>query len=347
MKTRNRKLSYVSTLLSLCLVLGLVFSSTGNAAEKPQSLRLAANVVGSLMYAVGGGLSNVTEKNSDLKIEILPQGNIIAFPMFASQECDLVLSATDEAHMAYRGLAVYGKMTKGKGIDMRMLMIGNPIQAGIMVAKDSGINSAADLKGKRVTLDFGTHHALTMGAKACLVGLKLSEKDVKKVRTTEVPAGMRLVMEGKADACFGAIGVPAFRELEAARGARYLGLDSSPETWKQINAIFAGYFPAKVKPSKVAIGVVEPMILLGKNFSLISRMDLSEATAYLLTKTLWENDAKLAPYHPRLRGWKKMNYVSTRSPVPYHSGAIKFYEEVGVWSADMQKHQDALLALKK
>lgn len=347
MKNRSRKLRFISICLSLCFVVGLAFTPAGIAADKPQSLRLAANVVGSLMYAVGGGLAGVTEKTSDLKIEILPQGNVVAFPMFATQECDLVLAATDEADMAYRGSAVYGKMTKGKGIDMRMLMIGNPIQAGIMVAKDSGINSAADLKGKRVTLDFGTHHALTMGAKACLVGLKLSQKDVKKVRTTEVPAGMRLVMEGKADACFGAVGVPAFRELEAARGARYLGLDSSPETWKEINKIFHGYYPAKVKPSKVAIGVVEPMILLGKNFSLISRTDLSDDTAYLLTKTLWENDAKLAPYHPKLRGWKKKFYVSTKSPVPYHPGAIKFYKEVGAWNEDLQKHQDALLSLKK
>jgi TRAP transporter TAXI family solute receptor len=158
---------------------------------------------------------------------------------------------------------------------------------------------------------------------------------------------MRLVLEGKADACFGAIGVPAFRELEAARGARYLGLDTSTEIWKQINAMFIGYFPAKVKPSKVAVGVVEPMVLLGKNFSLISRIDLSDDVVYKLTKTLWEKDAELGSYHPRLKGWRNKNYVAMTSPVPYHPGAIKFYKEIGVWSEDMQKHQDALLALKK
>jgi TRAP transporter TAXI family solute receptor len=258
-----------------------------------------------------------------------------------------LLAATDEADMAYRGDAVYDRMTRGKGIDMRMIMIGNPIQAGLLVAKDSGIKSAQDLKGKRVTLDFGTHHALTMGAKACLTGLGLTIKDVVLVKTTEVPAGMRLVLEGKADACFGAIGVPAFRELEAARGARYLGLKSDQETWKNIKKVFHGYFPARVKPSKVAIGVVEPMVLLGKNFSLISRPDLSDATVYTLTKTLWEHDKDLAPYHPRLRGWKQKFYVATTSPAPYHPGAIKFYKEVGVWTAEMQQHQDKLLALKK
>jgi uncharacterized protein len=311
-----------------------------------ESLRLAANTVGSLMYAIGAGLAGAVEKHSSLRIEILPQGNVVAFPMFITDECDLMLSPTDEAHMAYRGLAVYDKMTRGQGIDSRMIMIGNEIQAGLLVAADSGIKTAQDLKGKRVTLDFGTHHALTMGAKASLIGLGLTEKDVVAVRTTEVPSGMRLVIEGKADACFGSIGVPAFQELQAARGALYLGLTSDPKVWEAVREIFHGYFPASVQPSKVAIGVNKPMILLGKNFSLISRANLDDNTAYVLAKTLWERDAELGTYHPRLRGWKKEAYVSTASPVPYHPGAVRFYKEVGAWSGEMQTHQDRLLALR-
>ena len=49
---------------------GSVYAGPGKA----QPLRLAANVVGSLMYAVGGGLAGVVEKNSSLKMEVLPQG---------------------------------------------------------------------------------------------------------------------------------------------------------------------------------------------------------------------------------------------------------------------------------
>jgi TRAP transporter TAXI family solute receptor len=335
-----------------CICLGLMIAliPIGGAyggPEKPQSLRLAANVVGSLMYAIGGGLAGVIEKNSSLKVEVLPQGNVVAYPMFTTSECDLIISATDEANMAYLGQVIYGKMTRGKGFDMRMLMVGNPLQAGLLVAKDSGIRTAEDLKGKKVTTDFGTLHALTLGVEAYLIGLGLTQKDVIPVKTTNVPAAMRLVLEGKADACYGAIGVPAFRELQAARGAQYIGLPSDPERWKGIRSVFHGYFPAKVKPSKVAVGVDKPMILLGKNFTLISRAGLSDETAYTLTKTLWEHDTELAPYHPKLRGWKKKFYVSTKSPVPYHAGAIKFYKEKGVWTGDMEKHQEKLLALKK
>lgn len=344
---RNKLSGFMVSILLGVLLITIPITGAYASETRQQSLRMAANVVGSLMYAVGGGLSNVVEKNSPLKIELFPQGNVVAYPMFSTQECDLLIAATDESYMAYNGLAVYGKMTKGKGIDSRLLMIGNPIQAGILVAKDSGIKTPEDLKGKRITLDFGTHHALTMGARASLIGLGLTKKEVVPVKTTEVPAGMRLVLEGKADACFGAVGVPAFRELEASRGAQYIGLSNSPEVWKSIKKVFPGYFPAKVKPSKVAIGVVKPMTLLGKNFSLISRPDLSEKLAYTLTKTLWEHDSKLGQYHPKLRGWKKAKYVSLNASVPYHKGAIKFYKEVGAWTEDIQKLQDKLIASKK
>ncbi len=346
MRRKNPLSTIVCILLGLMVVV-IPFGGAYAGPEKPQSLRLAANVVGSLMYAIGGGLASVIEKNSSLKVEVLPQGNVVAYPMFTTGECDLIISATDEAHMAYRGLVIYGKMTGGKGIDMRMLMIGNPIQAGVLVAKDSGIKTGEDLKGKKVITDFGTLHALTLGMKAYMIGLGLTEKDVIAVKTTNVPAGMRLVLEGKADACYGAIGVPAFRELEAARGALYIGLPSDPERWKGIREVFRGYFPANVEPSKVAVGVDRPMILLGKNFTLISRADLPDDMAYTLTKILWEHDAELAPYHPRLKGWKRNGYVASTSPVPYHSGAIKFYKEMGVWTDEMQKQQEELSALKK
>lgn len=327
----------------LLLFIMLIAAPISNAFAQ-QSLRLAANIVGSLMYAVGGGISGVVEEHTDLKIELLPQGNVSAFPMFISEDCDLMLSATDEAFMAYNGDAVYGRMTGGEGIDARMIMIGNPLQAGLLVARDSGIRTAEDLKGKRVTTNFGAHHALTLGAKASIIGIGLTEDDIVPVRTTAVPAAMRLVLEGKADACFGALGVPVFRELEAARGAQYIPFKTDPATWKKVKEIFHGYYPAKVKPSKVAVGVDRPMTLLGKNFSLISRPTLSDETVYQITKTLWEYDNELGQYHPKLNGWKKKFYVSDLSPMPYHPGAIKFYKEVGAWTDEVQAHQEKLLS---
>jgi len=103
--------------VGICLVVmvaGFPYRAAYAAQDNPKSLRLAANVVGSLMYAIGAGVAAVAEKHSSFKIEVLPQGNVIAFPMFTTRECDMLLAANDEAHMAYHGLALYDRMTKGK-----------------------------------------------------------------------------------------------------------------------------------------------------------------------------------------------------------------------------------------
>ena len=209
---------FVKAIVSLPVILALavVLIAAGPAAAQEQSLRLAANAVGTIMYAFSSGISQVADKNAGLKIELLPQGNVTAFPMFATDECDLVMSAADELDAAYYGKDIYGKLTGGQGVDMRVLMLGTRIAAGLLVAGDSGITKCEDIKGKRVTLDFGTHYALNMGSRAALYGCGLSEEDVIVVKATLIPDALRKVMEGKADACYGSIGVPVFRELEAA-----------------------------------------------------------------------------------------------------------------------------------
>jgi TRAP transporter TAXI family solute receptor len=322
----------------------LVLSDVNAAPEKPKSLRMGSNTVGSIMYAFAGGLSAVVEKYSDLKIEVLPHGNVITLPMFATKECDMVIAASDEMDAAFRGIAVYEKITGGKGVDLRMMMLGTRIAAGLLVARDTGIKTTRELKGKRVCLDYGTHYALAMGSRAALFGGGLTLEDVIAVKANGVPEAMRKVLEGKADACYGAIGVPAFRELEAARGARHLGIENTPERWQEIHKIFHGYFPMHIEPKKPGqpVGVMEPIWMVGRNFSLVCRADLPDDIVYATTKALYEHDAELGPFHPGLKDWAKERFVGTMAPAPYHAGAIRFYKEKGLWTDEMEQHQEEL-----
>jgi TRAP transporter TAXI family solute receptor len=233
-----KKNGIVALLCTLVLLIGLATAPAARAADEQKSLRLAANAMGTIMYAFSSGMAQVLSKNSSMNLELLPQGNVTAFPMFPSREVDLVMAAADELDAAYFGKDIYGKITGGKGVDMRVLMLGTRISAGLLVADDAGIKEGKDLKGKRVCLDFGTHYALNMGSRAALYGAGLTEKDVIVVKATLIPDALRKVMEGKADACYGSIGVPVFRELEAARGARHIGIYDDPENWKRIHAIY-------------------------------------------------------------------------------------------------------------
>ncbi|RJR47455.1 MAG: TAXI family TRAP transporter solute-binding subunit [Desulfobacteraceae bacterium] len=332
-------------ILMVCLLaasIGLLPLAPAVAAQ--QSLRMGTASVGALFYVFGAAISEVVGKHAAMKIEVLPQGNIMTLPLMASHEVDLVMLANDELEYAYLGRGIFERQTKGKGYDVRLLMLGMRNAASQLVPGDSGIKTYEDLRGKRVVLDHGTQQALNLGSRASLIAGGLTEKDVVVIKASDIPEAVRLVTEKKADACFGGIGVPAFRELAAARGG-ILYLEAGDKHWPQVHQISKAYFPMTVK--KGPLGIDRDTVLVTRNFDLVARADLSESEAYTIVKTVWENDAELAPKHPQLKDWVKERFVGEQATAPYHPGAIKLYKEKGVWTEKMQAHQDALLKMKK
>ena len=139
---------------------------------------MGTGVVGALNYVFGAAICDVVEKHAGLKIENLPQGNVQTLPLLASGEMDLVFLANDELGFAYEGKGIFGKQTKDKGYDIRLLMLGMRNAASTVVPRDLGIKNYQDLKGKKVVLDFGTQQALNLGARVSLIAGGLTEKDV-------------------------------------------------------------------------------------------------------------------------------------------------------------------------
>ncbi len=125
-----------------------------------------------------------------------------------------------------------------------------------------------------------------------------------------------------------------------------LSIDPSPEAVKRMQQHFPGYI-VQVKPGPGMTGVKEPIWVMGYDFYLVAAQQMKEDVAYMIVKTLWEKDKDLGPMHPRLKDWTKNRYVTPKATIPYHPGAIKFYKEVGAWTAEMDKLQQRLLAEKK
>ncbi len=337
-----RKSSFTRALLCALFVLCL-FVPVAQAAEQKQRLVLGSNAANTTQYVMGAAFAQIIGNYAPITIEALPQASVTTLPMLVTGDCDMILAADDELEAAYFSKAIYGKISGGKGFDVRLLMLGTPIAAGFVVAGDSGITSVDQLKGKRVVLDFGTSYALNAGARAALAASGLTEKDVTIMKANLIPDAARMVIEGKADACFGSLGVPAFRELAVARGgARHLGVTDDPANWAKARENYPGYFPMKVTPADAAT-VLEPITLIGKYFALVSRLDLDDDTAYAVTKILWEHDSELDIFHPDLKTWKKGVFLNVNAPVPYHNGAIRLYKEKGVWTDELQKHNDELI----
>lgn len=332
--------------IALMLSLVLIFAPAPSVAPKPlpKTIVFGANPPGSLFYAMAAGLAKVISAHTPMKVEVFPQGGTVWYPMMETGHVHFGINVPGDILTAYKGEAIYKKPTQGKGFSLRTLMLGTPLQLGLVVPGDSDIKTLKDIKGKRIPVDYGAFYSSTLTALALLANAGLTPKDVKGLKVTTYVAGMRAVIEGRAHLALGSVRSGIVEELKAARGARYLPIDTSPEAVKRMQKVHPGYYPIKVKPGPA--GITEEITIMAKDITLIAPTQLPEDVAYHITKALWENHKELAPIHPRLKIWTPDRFASTRAVVPYHPGSIKLYKEKGVWTKELEKHQEKLLAIK-
>ena len=80
-------------------------------------------------------------------------------------------------------------------------------------------------------------------------------------------------------------------------------------------------------------GVRGETYVLGYALHIVGSSKLSDRAVTALTKAWWDNLAELQTIHPLFKQWTKENQAITNFTIPYHPGAVKFYKDVGVWTA--------------
>lgn len=338
--------------LFLCLVMILFFGLSGWAICQttkpalPKVLNLATHPVGTMINSVATGLATVMSKHLPTMVKVMPTtGPTEWLPMTASGEVDMGVLNNWDAKMGRLGKEEYKVATAGKGAPIYLLCSGIPALNGVLVSERSGIKRGTDLKGKTVIGTYTGSAGITRLMRAALANFGLKSTDVKTINVPGVEAGVRAIMEGRADATFAAIGMSVTAELDAEKGARFLSNDQSPEAVQRMQEHYPCYL-VRVTPGPGMIGIKEPTYLMSFDFYLVGSEKLSGDVAYAIIKTLWEYDKELAPIHVRLKDWTRDRYVTTKATIPYHPGAIKFYKEIGAWGTEMENLQKQLLEEK-
>ena len=65
---------------------------------------------------------------------------------------------------------------------------------------------------------------------------------------------------------------------------------------------------------------------------LVVSEEMPEALAHDITQVLFDQQSELAAIHPQAKTLS-LKTALTGSPVPFHPGAIRFYRERNVWTA--------------
>lgn len=309
----------------------------------PSMLAMGTHPIGTLFNALGSGLATVASQNTPIEVKaIATSGPVEWFPMFKTKEMDMGVLNCWDAQMGWLGKVDYEGISEGKGFPVRLLTNGSFALNSAIVAEDSGIKTAQDLKDKRYVGVYTGAAGITAQARAFLANHNLTEADVKIISVPGVNDGIKAIIEKRADVSGSAVtGMAVVEELQATRGARFLNYDPSPEAVKRMQKEFPGYI-IEVKPGPT--GVREATFMMAYDIYLVSRTDLSDEAAYTIVKALWEHNEELGPIHPRLKDWNTERFVTERATIPYHPGAIKFYKEKGLWNDKMETLQKELLS---
>jgi TRAP transporter TAXI family solute receptor len=197
----------------------------------------------------------------------------------------------------------------------------------LVALADSGINSVADLKGKRVSLDepgSGTY----VDANLILEANGLSA-DMLTAEALKGGAASEALRNGKIDAFFVVAGYPTGSLVELASAAE---IKLVPIDGAGADALVAkyGFFAASDIPEGAYEGVgTTPTVAVGAQWFTSAKED--EELIYNITKALWNDESRKLLDVGHAKG-KTITPATALNGigVPLHAGAERFYKEAGL-----------------
>lgn len=307
-----------------------------------QTVALAADRAGTTFNTIGSGVAVVAKKYGGLNIIVRPYAGPAAWvPIVNSGEVKLGVMSANSAHQAFSG----DNEQKTAYTGLRLVRAGSAsLMLGFLVRKDGPIKSFADLKGKRISSDFGGHLSIANSLAASLKVAGYTWKDVTPVPVAGANDGIEALVANRLDATWASLGQPQAREADTQVGVRYLSIPDSPDAVAIYQKIVFPGARIAVAQKNATPGVEVPTRLLSYDSYIVANKDASDAVIAKLLDGLWKGTDDLLPMHPSMRGYTHDAAVTDAPVIPYHPAAVAFYKEKGMWTEADQKRQDELLA---
>lgn len=296
-------------------------------AQAQQFFRIGTGGTAGTYYPVGGMIANaVSQPGKIVATAQASNGSLANVTGIAGGAMESGFSQSDVATWAQKGTGIF----EGKPAIAGLRLIANlyPESLHVVVKKDAGIKSIAELKGKRVALDEPGSGTL-VNARAVLAAYGLKESDIKPEYIKPGPAGDKL-KDGSLDAFFFTGGAPAgaIAELASAGG----GITILPIDGPQAEALKkqSGFFTDDTIPADTYKGVGQVKTLaVGAQWVTSDKADAN--TVYEIVKALYSDAGQkaLAAGHAKGKLITKENAVKGAG-IPFHPGAERFYKEAGL-----------------
>lgn len=315
--------------LGLCaaVVLALGLGGAGDANAAGKRMIFATQEAGSSYHTLGSGFATMLTEKLGRTVTVQPYGgSTVYLPLVDNGEATLGFISSIDGGAAYteRGLK-----------NLRAIARIMPFSVAYMARADSGIKTVADMRGKRVVVDFKAMVSMGKVTRAMLASGGLSTKDVKAITMGGVGEGNKALIEGNVDVTFIAVGIPLVKKAHSAipGGVRYVDLTGAKATDAFLHGQTAGLYTWKLNPSKRLPEVAVPVTVTAFDTFLVTGKDTPDATVQEILKALQANFGQLQKDYRRLSRGDAAKFSAPTNSMPYHPGAIALYKSQGVWTA--------------
>lgn len=309
------------------LAAALVFGATAASA---QTVGMATSPAGSLYHTQGSAIAPILKEKGNIELRIQPFASPnIHLPAINGGQIEFGLANIYELYLAAQGLDFFKDK---KNENLRLVTITGPLRSAIFVKKDSPVKDLAGLKGQRMVWGFAQQNIIMPLIRAHFDAVGLQDGDITPVLVPAVVRGADDFAAGKADAFFFALGSAKVTEVDASVGGiRALPLPDNAATQAAFKKHFPPAYVMTVNPAPGLAGIHEPTPIMGYDAVMVTHAKVPDDVVYNMTKTLHENAEAVAKSSPTMRGFNVKGMAKKTDLAQYHPGAIKYYQEKGLW----------------
>lgn len=303
-----------------------------------QAIRIGTSSVGSVFYTIAIGAGEIIQKHAGVNATVEPVGGSSAnMRGLGAKKIDFAIANSFAAFTAFNGTHNFKKP-----ISVRLVVQAQPSNRWLLLRKGAGIKRLKDLEGRTVIAKRRALPEIALVMDAFIKVFGLDKNKIKIVATTNSPQAYKAVRAGSVDALL----MPFSRKAAAVQKPMRDGVLEFFYTTKAKRDQMLRNLPPVMWGNSFKAGVFEgqgkKLYLVAMNSYFMTRPGVSNETVYKVTKALLENTKEFSTYHRAARLWT-LKRAMDNVALPFHPGAVKYFKEKGVWTAEHDANQKKLL----
>jgi TRAP transporter TAXI family solute receptor len=310
------------------LLVAAAFGITAGSAHG-QTISIGTSPVGTLIHSLGNALGKAMEEDAGLRARVVPFGGGQQYlPLINKKELEMSITGATDILFAYQGKEDFAAQPSP---NLRVIGAVFPFYVGFFVKKDSPYKTLADLKGKKVPIGFTASTIQRRFMLTLMAAEGLKESDFDGVAVPHVVRGVDEFMQGKTEAATFAVGGGKVAEANTkVSGVRYLSTTNTPQSNAAVKTVMPTAYVGVLQPAPEFTGIIGPTAVVFEDYLVITGAHLPDDAAYKIAKVLHDSQGKLAGIAKVYARYNKAT-LSRDHGIPFHPGAIKFYQEKGIW----------------